>query len=150
MDLVLDEISKRTKSFLKEYIIIAIYVFFMVCVSSYLVYKYVNVVFVFAVVFSLFWLLSILFNIYKIIMDIRKKNIYTRIDRVLVILEEYYDNYFIKKEFYYLIHFDNYNHGKTPFKYNGKKISFKEDDFVEIAYLGRSKILINVNKINKK
>ncbi|GKX27697.1 hypothetical protein SH1V18_01770 [Vallitalea longa] len=146
MDSASSLISKRTKSFLKEYIKMAIIIAFMLCLLSYLIlaYEFYNLVSILVGIFFSLWLISVLFNIYKIIMDKYQNNFYTRVDRVLVILDKYYDSYFIKNKYYHVIHFDNYNDGKTPFKYNEKDISFKEDEFIEFTYLGRSKIIIDV------
>lgn len=142
------ELVTRAKTFLKDYIIVTTCVLFITCAATYFVvaYKVINLLTIFAVIYSFCWLIKLFFQIYKIIIDIHQKNICSHVDRVLVILEKYYEGTIIKNKKYYAIHFDNCDHGKTIFKYNGYIDHFKEDDIVEFSYLGRCKILIDINR----
>lgn len=59
----------------------------MLCLLSYLIiaYEFYNLVSILVGIFFSLWLISVLFNIYKIMKDKYQNNIYTRVDRVLVL-----------------------------------------------------------------
>lgn len=120
--------------------------FFSLCVTTYVIVidNIINFFTIAALIFLFCWVIKLLYEIYKIIIDIYRENIIIEEDEVLVILEKYYDGTFKKNKKYYEIYFNN---RKTPYKYSGCLGYISEDDFVKFTYLGRCNIIHTITKM---